>query len=65
MHKEITQKLEQKIHLLERGNKEKKEKATQLKYEVERLYESLQIQVQKEFKNAEQIKGLTAKVEEL
>ena len=52
MHKEITRKLEQKIILLEKGTKEKKEKIGQLKFEIERLYESLQIQVQKEFKSA-------------
>jgi len=42
--------------LLEKGSKEKKERISQLKFEIERLYESLQIQVEKEYKSAEKIK---------
>ena len=34
MHKEITSKLEKKIHLLERDGKEKRDKIAQLKHEV-------------------------------
>lgn len=34
MHKEITHKLEQKIHLLEKSSKEKKEKIKEYKFEV-------------------------------
>ena len=56
MHKEMTHKLEQKIHLLERSNKDKKEKASNLKYEVERLYEALQGQVKKEYDNNEAVR---------
>ena len=51
--------------LLERGNKEKKEKISGLKFEVERLYESLQIQVEKEYKSAERIKELGSRNEAL
>ena len=51
--------------LLERGSKEKKEKISGLKFEVERLYESLQIQVEKEYKSAERIKELGSRNEAL
>ena len=51
--------------LLERGSKEKKEKSSGLKFEVERLYESLQNQVEKEYKSAERIKELGSRNEAL
>ena len=50
MHREITEKLEKKISLLEKNDKQRKDKINQLKYEIERLYESLRIQVDKEMK---------------
>lgn len=64
MHREITAKLQQKIQLLEKGSREKKERINELKYEVERLYESLAQQVERESRDAEKIRQLTASLRE-